>query len=283
VLIQQRVTILFILWLSLPKGASTLYFAESLYFIHPRWVFFPVRRMQDPNEDTEWNDILRRKGILPPKEVTPEIEDPTPEELEARDYGTTVDDLDALLDDELDEDEEAIMQQMRDQRIGAMKLKASKGSCLKRITRWPLFSDKFGEVKEITAQAWKQEINQAGDDIWVIVHLYDKGVMLSNILNNHFVHLAQKYKHVKFVRGVAKVDFKYSNNTNENSNNPKFLAMCPQLPGQKFTNCVCLQKWNTGHTMDRWRKFRTRAKAWSHRVDASWKNNNWLWLGRRSA
>ena len=48
-------------------------------------------------------------------------------------------------------------------------------------------------------------MNQAGDDIWVIVHLYDKGVMLSNQLNNHFVNLAQKYKHVKFVRGVAKV------------------------------------------------------------------------------
>lgn len=26
---------------------------------------------QDPNEDTEWNDILRKKGILPPKE--PEV------------------------------------------------------------------------------------------------------------------------------------------------------------------------------------------------------------------
>ena len=24
--------------------------------------------MQDPNEDTEWNDLLRSKGILPPKE-----------------------------------------------------------------------------------------------------------------------------------------------------------------------------------------------------------------------
>jgi len=24
--------------------------------------------MQNPNEDTEWNDILRSKGILPPKE-----------------------------------------------------------------------------------------------------------------------------------------------------------------------------------------------------------------------
>jgi hypothetical protein len=23
--------------------------------------------MQDPNADTEWNDILRAKGILPPK------------------------------------------------------------------------------------------------------------------------------------------------------------------------------------------------------------------------
>merc|ERR1712044_90975 len=64
--------------------------------------------------------------------------------------------------------------------------------------------DKFGEVYEITGQTWTQEVNQAGDDIWVIVHLYDKGVMLSNQLNNHFVNLAQKYKHVKFVRGVAK-------------------------------------------------------------------------------
>lgn len=27
--------------------------------------------LQDPNEDTEWNDVLRAKGILPPKE--PEI------------------------------------------------------------------------------------------------------------------------------------------------------------------------------------------------------------------
>lgn len=31
--------------------------------------------MQDPNEDTEWNDILRRKGILPAKEAPPEEED----------------------------------------------------------------------------------------------------------------------------------------------------------------------------------------------------------------
>ena len=60
-------------------------------------------------------------------------------------------------------------------------------------------------VKEITAQAWTQEVNQAGEGIWVVVHLYDKGVMLSNILNKHFVEIANKYKYVKFVRGVASV------------------------------------------------------------------------------
>ena len=29
--------------------------------------------MQDPNEDTEWNDILRKKGILPQKQQDKEI------------------------------------------------------------------------------------------------------------------------------------------------------------------------------------------------------------------
>ena len=31
--------------------------------------------MQDPNEDTEWNDVLRAKGILPPKEKKVNRED----------------------------------------------------------------------------------------------------------------------------------------------------------------------------------------------------------------
>lgn len=32
---------------------------------------------QDPNEDTEWNDILRAKGILPPKTQEAEITEET--------------------------------------------------------------------------------------------------------------------------------------------------------------------------------------------------------------
>ena len=38
--------------------------------IYIKWphIFF-----QDPNEDTEWNDVLRAKGIIPPKEKKEEI------------------------------------------------------------------------------------------------------------------------------------------------------------------------------------------------------------------
>ena len=32
-------------------------------------------KFQDPNADTEWNDVLRAKGILPPKEEKELTED----------------------------------------------------------------------------------------------------------------------------------------------------------------------------------------------------------------
>ena len=35
--------------------------------------------LQDPNEDTEWNDVLRSKGIIPPKNVEAEV---TEEQIE---------------------------------------------------------------------------------------------------------------------------------------------------------------------------------------------------------
>lgn len=39
---------------------------------------------QDPNADTEWNDILRKKGILPPKESLKELEKEEAEKEEQR-------------------------------------------------------------------------------------------------------------------------------------------------------------------------------------------------------
>ena len=173
--------------------------------------------MQDPNEDTEWNDALRKHGILPARPKTPEIEDPEPVDdkvrtvifdkltvFQAKDLGTDLDDIDRLLEEDMDDEEEAIFNKIRMERMAELKAKQSKGT-FSEFSCPNVQKDKFGTVVDINGQTWKQEVNQAGDDIWVIVHLYDKGVMLSNILNNHFVNLAQKYKHVKFVRGVAKV------------------------------------------------------------------------------
>ena len=33
--------------------------------------------MQNPNEDTEWNDVLRAKGIIPPKQEEATITEDT--------------------------------------------------------------------------------------------------------------------------------------------------------------------------------------------------------------
>ena len=52
--------------------------------------------MQDPNEDTEWNDALRKHGILPARPKTPEIEDPDPVDDKQKDVGTDLDDIDRL-------------------------------------------------------------------------------------------------------------------------------------------------------------------------------------------
>ncbi|CAD7689496.1 unnamed protein product [Nyctereutes procyonoides] len=89
----------------------------------------------DPNADTEWNDILRKKGILPSKEnlkdlekesVVKTYEDMTLEELEDN-------------EDKFNEEDE----------------------------RWKttLLKNKFGEVLEISGKDYVQEFTKAGEGI----------------------------------------------------------------------------------------------------------------------
>ena len=58
--------------------------------------------MEDPNEDTEWNDILRRKGILP------KLEKPKPEDREEEDLTEKKENLDEVNLSDLDDDDEFI-------------------------------------------------------------------------------------------------------------------------------------------------------------------------------
>lgn len=68
-----------------------------------------------------------------------------------------LDELDELEDSE----DEAILLQYRHKRIAELKALAEKS--------------KFGSVLEISAQDYVQEINKAGEGIWVILHLYKVG------------------------------------------------------------------------------------------------------------
>ncbi|KZR99162.1 Viral IAP-associated factor, partial [Daphnia magna] len=109
--------------------------------------------MENPTEDTQWNDVLRQKGIIPPKPKEAEIteeqienmvenvvktytsKEQKPEELE-------LDDLDGL-EDELDE---KVFLEYRQKRIAEMKASIK--------------SNKFGEVLEITGKDYVQEVNK---------------------------------------------------------------------------------------------------------------------------
>lgn len=47
------------------------------------------------------------------------------------------------------------------------------------------------------------KVNKAGDEIWVILHLYAKGVPFCSLLNQFFTELAPRFPTVKFLRSIA--------------------------------------------------------------------------------
>jgi len=156
--------------------------------------------MQDPNEDTEWNDVLRAKGIIPPKEKKEEItEDDIVNMLEQtiekktndKDYGDMdKDELDDM-EDEIDEDDERMFEMYRRQRMAEMQAQQKLAS--------------FGSVLEISKADWVEQVNKAGENVWVIVHVYAEGIPQCKLINQHMFELAAKFPATKFVKGRASV------------------------------------------------------------------------------
>lgn len=62
---------------------------------------------------------------------------------------------------ELDEDDEQAFEQYRKRRLMDLQIEASKRT--------------FGEVLEITKQNYVEEVNEAGEGIWVVLHVYQPG------------------------------------------------------------------------------------------------------------
>jgi len=142
--------------------------------------------MQDPNEDTEWNDILRKHKILPAKPKPPPVEDEVDLSEPVNNYNEmTLDELDEFEDEE----EEAIMNQYRQKRIEEMKAKFAKA--------------KYGDVREISATDYVEQVNKAGEGVWVVLHLYKQGIPLCTLINQHLNILAKKFPEVKFLKSIS--------------------------------------------------------------------------------
>jgi hypothetical protein len=146
----------------------------------------------DPNEDTEWNDILRKHGIIPEKPQDPEplIQEALVEaERKAHENRLEDKDLDELHDLEDEEDEE-FLEQYRQKRLAELSI-LQKTSIYNQV--YPL--QKVDDAREVT---------EASSKSFVLVHLTStSGNAESRILSDLWRQLAMKYGDIKFceIRG----------------------------------------------------------------------------------
>lgn len=153
--------------------------------------------MQDPNADTEWNDALRRHGILPEKKKEAEITEDdilkmVDETIKAKTGEKDINEMTlGELEEHEDEDweDERLLEQIRRQRIAEMKEQQQK---------W-----KFGDVREISAIDYIEQVNKAGEGVWVILHLFKSGIPLCELINSHLEKLAKKFPATKFLKSIS--------------------------------------------------------------------------------
>ncbi|KAG1466950.1 hypothetical protein G6F46_000241 [Rhizopus delemar] len=149
--------------------------------------------MDDPNADTEWNDILRAKGILPPKDEKrdDEIEDEFVDMVRAKE--AELNSLDNKDLDELDEledlEDDRILNEYRHKRMMEMQAQAAK--------------EKYGEVIEISKPDFVREVTDASKECFVVVHLYKEYIPACKLMNRCLAELALQFKSTKFIKIVS--------------------------------------------------------------------------------
>lgn len=62
---------------------------------------------------------------------------------------------------------------------------------------------RFGYVMELHKSDFVREVNEAGEGVQVVMHLYQPYMDLCKRVNEKLSELAEKFPHVKFIRGVA--------------------------------------------------------------------------------
>lgn len=142
---------------------------------------------------TQWDDIQRKLGNLPPKPpafkpdpFTPaEDEDSKPKDKDWIDHKTEEELED--LEDDLDDDR--FLQEYRRKRLAEMKQ-------MVKIA-------KFGSVIPISGSDFVREVSQAPSDVWVVVFLYKDGYPECGVLMQCLEELAAMYPATKFVKIIS--------------------------------------------------------------------------------
>lgn len=156
--------------------------------------------MQDPNEDTEWNDILRQQGIIPerPKSPMAEIEAALEEAVEKahanRLEGKSLKELDELDEDGLEDED--FLQFYREKRMNEIREQVSR--------------ERFGEVVYINKSEYKHEITEASNSYFVVVHIASSHSVQSRLLHGLLLRVALRFRDVKFVEiASSQINEKY--------------------------------------------------------------------------
>ncbi|CAN7995998.1 unnamed protein product, partial [Ixodes pacificus] len=66
-----------------------------------------------------------------------------------------------------------------------------------------LQKSRYGDVREISADDYVEQVNKAGEGVWVVLHLYQPGVPYCTLISQHLSHLASKFPTTKFLKSVA--------------------------------------------------------------------------------
>ncbi|KAL2852331.1 thioredoxin-like protein [Aspergillus pseudodeflectus] len=147
----------------------------------------------NPNEDTEWNDILRKHGIIPEKPQDPEpLIQEALIEAERKAYENRLEDKDLDELDELeDEEDEVFLNQYRQKRLAE----------LSTITQ----ASVHNQVYPLQKPDYAREVTDASANCFVCVNLTSSASnnVESRLLSEIWRRLAVKYGDIKFceIRG----------------------------------------------------------------------------------
>ncbi|KAF8638802.1 hypothetical protein AX17_001861 [Amanita inopinata Kibby_2008] len=148
----------------------------------------------NPDEDTEFNDALRKHGILPPREPSPRTPSPPPSPaLEELLDDLTISQLQELEEDAKEDSTQRLIEHHKRQRLAEERDKLRKS----RFGRlYPISRDDY--TREVTEASKEDEDgDNGGRGTGVVCLLYKDGIQRSDRTFQHVKTLAIRHPHAR--------------------------------------------------------------------------------------